>query len=63
MKDISPDNKTSKPLITIVVPCFNEEAILGANLEIIRSFLISRSKKYQWEILIITVGRKINTRE
>lgn len=45
-----------KTYICIVVPCFNEEAILQVNLEIIIKFLESRSSKYIWEILIINDG-------
>lgn len=62
MIDNSLDN-SSLPLISVVVPCYNEEAILDANLEIIRNFLISKSNKYLWEILIINDGSIDNSRE
>ena len=54
---------TDKTFISIVVPCYNEEAILKANLEIIRNFLESRSFKYSWEIIVVNDGSKDNTRE
>jgi len=62
MLDKSPDNIT-KPFVSVIVPCYNEEAILKTNLEIIRSFLESRSYKYLWEIIVINDGSKDNTRE
>ncbi len=47
--------------ITVVVPCFNEEAILHNNLEVIRDYLESEVKGYDWEILIINDGSKDGT--
>jgi dolichol-phosphate mannosyltransferase len=47
--------------ISIVLPCYNEEAILGENLKTIIAFLESRSHKYHWEILIINDGSKDKT--
>ncbi len=51
----------TKPFITILLPCFNEEAILEANFKIINSFLESKKSKYKWEILIINDGSLDNT--
>jgi glycosyltransferase involved in cell wall biosynthesis len=51
----------NKAFISIVLPCYNEEAILEANLKVVRDFLISRSFKYSWEILIINDGSKDKT--
>lgn len=51
----------NKSFISLVVPCYNEEAILTANLEIIRNYLESKSHKYKWEILIINDGSKDKT--
>jgi len=50
-----------KTFISVIVPCFNEEAILKSNIEIIRNFLESKNSKYLWEILIINDGSKDNT--
>lgn len=46
----------NKLFISIIIPCYNEEAILENNLEIIKDFLKSRNSKYSWEILIINDG-------
>jgi len=53
--------ETSKPFISIVLPCYNEEAILDENFKIIHFFLESRDSKYLWEILIINDGSHDNT--
>ncbi len=48
----------SNPFITVITPCYNEEAILEANITKIVDYLQERSYKYQWEILIINDGSK-----
>lgn len=50
-----------KPFISIVLPCYNEEAILRNNVEIIVSYLQALQNKYSWEILIINDGSKDGT--
>ena len=50
-----------KPLITIVAPCYNEEAILKTNINTIITYL--ESKTYQWEVLIINDGSSDRTGE
>jgi dolichol-phosphate mannosyltransferase len=50
-----------KPFISVVIPCYNEEAIIRSNIEIIKDFLVSRNSKYDWEIVIINDGSKDNT--
>jgi len=52
-----------KVFLTIVLPCFNEEAILETNFGVINDFLISRIHKYTWEIIIINDGSRDRTGE
>lgn len=52
-----------RPFVSIVLPCYNEEAILQTNISTIISHLESNSQKYQWEILIINDGSKDKTGE
>ena len=52
------DNRT---FISIVLPCYNEEAILQSNLSTILSYLKSKSEKYNWEIILVNDGSKDNT--
>src|SRR5690348_58506 len=48
----------NKPFITIIAPCYNEEAILEQNIHKIIDYLQARSYKYEWEILIVDDGSK-----
>ena len=54
---------STKPLITVILPCYNEEAILPATINIVTEYLESKEYKYQWEILIINDGSKDRTGE
>ena len=49
--------------ISIILPCYNEEAILTATLETVINYLEIREYKYHWEILIINDGSKDKTGE
>ena len=53
----------NKTFITLVIPCYNEEAILKENIEKIEQFLEIRNLKYEWEILIINDGSRDRTGE
>jgi glycosyltransferase involved in cell wall biosynthesis len=54
-------NSIDKPFISVVVPCYNEEAILRGNLNTIINYLESKSHKYRWEIIIIDDGSRDKT--
>ncbi len=56
-------NASDKTFISIVVPCYNEEAILPLNLKTIVNYLDSKKDKYRWEIIIINDGSKDRTGE
>lgn len=56
-------NSPNKVFITIVLPCYNEEAILEANVNKVIRYMDNRSSKYQWEILLINDGSKDKTAE
>jgi len=53
----------SKPFISIILPCYNEEAILELNVKEIQKYLEDKTSKYLWEILIINDGSKDKTGE
>ena len=50
-----------KPFVSIVVPCFNEEAILQSNANRIIEFLESKNYKYLWELVLVNDGSKDDT--
>ena len=50
-----------KPFITIILPCYNEEAILQDTLQIVTKYLEEKEFKYKWEILVINDGSKDRT--
>ncbi|KAA9039308.1 glycosyltransferase family 2 protein [Ginsengibacter hankyongi] len=52
-----------KPFVSIILPCYNEEAILQTSVNNIIKYLESKSHKYRWEILIIDDGSKDKTGE
>jgi glycosyltransferase involved in cell wall biosynthesis len=52
-----------KPFISIILPCYNEEAILENNLNSVIRYLEGKSEKYKWEIVLINDGSKDKTGE
>ena len=56
-------NYPDKPFISIIAPCYNEEAILLDNLNVIIDYLNNQREKYHWEILLIDDGSKDKTGE
>jgi dolichol-phosphate mannosyltransferase len=55
--------KTTKPLVSVILPCYNEEVILSSNIHTIAAYLESKANKYDWEIVIINDGSKDRTGE
>ncbi len=52
---------STQPFISIITPCYNEEALLERNINTIIAYMEGISHKYQWEILVINDGSKDNT--
>ena len=53
----------TKPFISVIAPCYNEEAILALNIEAIIAYLHTKNEKYRYEVLIINDGSKDKTGE
>jgi glycosyltransferase involved in cell wall biosynthesis len=53
----------SKPTVSIIVPGYNEEAILLQNLQTLCSYLIDLEHKYSWEIVFVNDGSSDKTGE
>ena len=56
-------NSINRPFISIILPCYNEEAILEMNVVQIIKYLDSKNEKYKWEIIIINDGSRDKTGE
>jgi glycosyltransferase involved in cell wall biosynthesis len=52
-----------KPLVSIILPCFNEEAVVEENLGIIVDYLHTIEDRYRFEVLLINDGSKDRTAE
>ena len=53
--------KTALPLVTVVLPSYNEAAALARNLDSIYGYLDSLSDRYRFEVLIINDGSRDDT--
>ncbi len=49
---------TSTPLVSIILPVYNEASILAQSIETFYNYILTLDVKYQWEILIINDGSK-----
>ena len=49
-------NTPSLPLVSIVLPVFNEEALLREHVNQICSYLATLEDRYRWEVLIVNDG-------
>lgn len=58
---VQPSVNQDKSFVSIVIPCYNEEAILEKNINSIISYLKEKEEKYNWEIVIINDGSKDET--
>jgi glycosyltransferase involved in cell wall biosynthesis len=60
MKTIEPITRLvreePKPLVSLVVPAFNESAIVEKNLAVICAYMDSISDEYRWELILVNDG-------
>jgi len=52
-----------KPKISVLLPAYNEEAIIEKNVGIIQDYMVGLASKYDWEICIVNDGSKDKTGE
>lgn len=50
--------KTNLPLVSLVVPAFNEEAIIEKNLEILADYMDGLADRYCWELIVVNDGSR-----
>jgi glycosyltransferase involved in cell wall biosynthesis len=53
----------SRPLVSIVLPCFNEAGVLEENVGIILDYLRTLEPRFSFEILLVNDGSRDNTGE
>ncbi len=51
-------DRDERSLVSLVVPAYNEEAILTRNLEILGAFMASLEDRYRWEMVIVNDGSR-----
>ena len=53
-----PSNKEikEKPLVSIIIPAFNEEALIEKNINLLYDYLELLKNEYEWEVLIVNDG-------
>lgn len=55
------DQNASRPVVTILVPAYNEASIITNSLGILSEHMTSIENKYPWEILVVNDGSKDDT--
>lgn len=55
--------RNQRPLVSLVVPAYNEEAILAENLEVLGAYMASLENDYRWEMVIVDDGSGDRTGE
>ena len=53
----------AKPSLTIVLPAYNEEALIAGTLDQVKAYLLGIEDRYDWEILAINDGSRDRTGE
>jgi len=61
MTDSVDKSDTERRLVSIVLPAFNEAAILHDNLDIVVAYLKDFETRYRWEIVIVNDGSSDDT--
>lgn len=49
-------NESSIPMLSVVIPVYNEAALLKTNLERIREHLVGMEDEFRWEMVIVNDG-------
>ena len=55
------DMGAAKPTVSVILPAYNEEALIGRTLERVRAHLVSVGARYDWEIVAVDDGSSDRT--
>lgn len=50
-----------RPLVSVILPAYNEEAIVEANLGILCRYMATLEAEYRWELVLVNDGSKDDT--
>lgn len=51
----------ARPLVSLVVPAYNEEAVLERNLDQLRNYMRGLEDRFRWEIVVVNDGSRDRT--
>jgi glycosyltransferase involved in cell wall biosynthesis len=51
----------ARPLVTIVLPAFNEAALLEDNMDVLQAWLAQHTSEYRWEVIVVNDGSRDDT--
>ena len=55
------ENNSAKPLVSIILPAFNEEKIIQMNITRLYAYLKTLDEHYSWEVLVVNDGSEDQT--
>jgi glycosyltransferase involved in cell wall biosynthesis len=58
-----PNGAMTRPSVSVIVPAYNEEVMIGETLEALHDYLQGLTTKYQWEIVVVDDGSSDDTGE
>lgn len=60
---VPPKDGDPRPLVSVIVPAFNEAAVIVDHLQQLCAYLETLEKKYRWELLVVNDGSRDETGE
>lgn len=50
-----------RPFVSVIIPAYNEEALLAKNLAELHTYLASPERNFDWELLVVNDGSSDKT--
>lgn len=61
MASVNNKEKTHQPLVSIIIPAYNEETLIEKNIKLLYLYLETLSDNYKWDVLIVNDGSSDQT--